>query len=97
VGFWVARPQRVELHLAYEPSAVRLTVEDFTTTNGTRPSPTGGSRGYGLTGMRERAELLGGTLATETTPSGIRVQLIRMGSGCIACPGERTLTDVPGA
>ncbi len=25
------------------------------------------------------------------------VQLIRVGSGCLACPGERTLTDVPGA
>ena len=32
-----ARPERVELHLAYEPSVTHLTVEDFTRTNGTRP------------------------------------------------------------
>jgi signal transduction histidine kinase len=70
-----AHPERVHLHLAYEPSATRLTVEDFTTTNGARPSPTGGGGGYGLTGMRERAELLGGTLITEATCTGFRVEL----------------------
>lgn len=70
-----AHPERVELHLAYEPSATRLTVEDFTTTTGTRPSSTGDGGGYGLTGMRERAELLGGTLTTETTYGGFRVEL----------------------
>ncbi len=70
-----AHPEWVELHLAYEPSATRLTVEDFTTTNGTRPSATGDSGGYGLTGMRERAELLGGTLTTATTHSGFLVEL----------------------
>jgi signal transduction histidine kinase len=69
-----ARPERVELHLAYERDGTRLSVEDFTTTNGVRPSPTVDS-GYGLTGMRERAELLGGTLTTETTCSGFRVEL----------------------
>ncbi len=70
-----ARPERVELHLAYEPSVTHLTVEDFTRTNGTRPAPGGDMNGYGLTGMRERAELLGGTLTTETTDSGFRVEL----------------------
>jgi signal transduction histidine kinase len=68
-----AHPERVELRLAYEPSGTRLAVEDFTTTNATPPSPAGG--GYGLTGMRERAELLGGTLTTEATRSGFRVEL----------------------
>ena len=57
-----AHPERVELHLACEPSVTHLTVEDFTRTNG-------------LTGMRERAELLGGSLTTETTPGGFRVEL----------------------
>ena len=65
-----ARPERVEVHLAFESSATRLTVEDF----GAAPSPAGDD-GYGLTGMRERAELLGGTLTAVPTPSGFRVEL----------------------
>lgn len=71
-----ARPERVELRLAYEPSAARLTVEDFAPVDGTRSSPGGDGGGYGLTGMRERAELLGGTLTTEATDSGFRVELV---------------------
>ena len=35
--------------------------------------PAGG--GYGLTGMRERAELLGGRLTTAATATGFRVEL----------------------
>jgi signal transduction histidine kinase len=35
----------------------------------------GGGRGYGLTGMRERAELLGGRLTAAATPTGFRVEL----------------------
>jgi signal transduction histidine kinase len=74
-----ARPERVEVHLAYESSRTRLTVEDFTTSNGDRPYSEGGEvadgAGYGLTGMRERAELLGGRLTTEATDSGFRVAL----------------------
>jgi len=31
--------------------------------------------GYGLTGMRERAELLDGTLDAAPTPGGFRVEL----------------------
>lgn len=69
-----AHPERVELHLAYESHVTRLVVEDFATVDGTRPPPTRDG-GYGLTGMRERAELLGGTLTTETTSSGFRVEL----------------------
>lgn len=65
-----ARPERVEIRLSYEPSATRLTVEDC----GAVPSAATGG-GYGLTGMRERAELLGGTLAAVPTPSGFRVEL----------------------
>ena len=69
-----AHPDRVELHLAYEPLSTRLTVEDFATANGAPPVPAGDG-GYGLTGMRERAELLGGTLTTAMTPGGFRVEL----------------------
>jgi signal transduction histidine kinase len=35
----------------------------------------GGGPGYGLTGMRERAELAGGRLVAEPTPDGFRVEL----------------------
>jgi signal transduction histidine kinase len=70
-----AHPERVEMHLAYEPSGTRLAIEDFTTPNGSRPGAMGEGGGYGLTGMRERAELLGGRLTTGTTPSGFRVEL----------------------
>jgi signal transduction histidine kinase len=75
-----AAPDRVELHLSYEPENTRLVVEDFASDSPTSP-PTGrtgrasDTDGYGLAGMRERAELLGGRLATTTTDSGFRVEL----------------------
>lgn len=87
-----ASPDRVEVHLGYEPRAARLVVEDFA--DGAAPagesvpapaSPasfldtertTEPSCGYGLTGMRERAELLGGTLSAAPTPAGFRVELM---------------------
>ncbi len=69
-----ACPERVQIHLGYEPRHARLTVEDFAL-NRERPRAVGDSPGYGLTGMRERAELLGGELTTATTPGGFRVEL----------------------
>jgi signal transduction histidine kinase len=74
-----ARPERIELRLAYEPDATRLTVEDFTAAgsdaNPAEPPSGNGGGGYGLAGMRERAELIGGTLSAGTTPTGFRVEL----------------------
>jgi signal transduction histidine kinase len=67
-------PQRVEMHLGYEPRRTRLTIEDFAS-NGEPPRPSGDGQGYGLTGMRERAELLGGELTTAKTRGGFRVEL----------------------
>ncbi|MEU7871108.1 histidine kinase [Dactylosporangium sp. NPDC049140] len=83
-----ASPTLVTVHLEYLPSAVRLTVEDVgplaatpsagyarsgsMTPRGDRPGP---GAGYGLSGMRERAELLGGTLAAAPTANGFRVRL----------------------
>jgi signal transduction histidine kinase len=64
---------RVELRLDYGPRGTRLTVEDFGA-NGTGAAVSNG-RGYGLTGMRERAELLGGTLTACPTEAGFRVEL----------------------
>ena len=68
-----ARASRVETRLAYEPSGTRLVIEDFGRC-GERPAPDEGT-GYGLTGMKERAELLGGTLTAGPTGSGFRVDL----------------------
>ena len=76
-----ARPVQVEMSLAYEPDGTRLTVQDYSDRQGAaggRGRPSGGpahSAGYGLAGMRERAELLGGTLTAGRTDTGFRVEL----------------------
>jgi signal transduction histidine kinase len=75
-----AHPARAEVALAYDPEAVTLTVEDIGTDPATdRPgvtaTPSSLDGGYGLTGMRERAELLGGTLTACPTGHGFRVEL----------------------
>lgn len=77
-----AHPDRVEVRLAYLPDATRLAIEDFAAPDApadapgcaTRPGPADGSC-YGLTGMRERAELLGGTLRAGPTRTGFLVEL----------------------
>ena len=61
---------RVELKLAYEDDGTTLTVQDHGAA-----APVIGGRGYGLTGMRERAELLGGRLNAGPTDDGFRVEL----------------------
>jgi signal transduction histidine kinase len=61
---------RVELKLVYEDDGTTLTVQDHG-----RAAPVIGGRGYGLTGMRERAELLGGRLNAGPTDDGFRVEL----------------------
>jgi signal transduction histidine kinase len=70
-----AHPARAEVRLGYEPDGVLLTIEDA----GDEQRPVGltapDSGGYGLTGMRERAELLGGTLSAAPTRDGFRVEL----------------------
>jgi signal transduction histidine kinase len=69
-----ACPERVEMHLGYEPRRTRLTVENFAMNKEPPPAASDGP-GYGLTGMRERAELLGGELTTAMTRGGFRVEL----------------------
>ena len=69
-----ACPERVEVHLGYDPCGTRLTVENFAM-NPETPRVASDGPGYGLTGMRERAELLGGELTTEMTRGGFRVEL----------------------
>jgi signal transduction histidine kinase len=68
-----ASPERVEVALRYEPGLTRVTVEDHSDAGVAAPLASAG--GYGLTGMRERAELLGGELTAAPTDTGFRVEL----------------------
>ncbi len=68
-----ACPDIVEICLSYEPDGTRLVIEDHG--GAEHPAPPGGGTGYGLTGMRERAELLGGSLNAHPTDDGFQVEL----------------------
>ncbi len=77
------RGARAELRLTYAADAVELVADDTAglAAPGARPAdgaagPAGLTfGGYGLTGMRERAELLGGSLTAGPTGTGFRVRL----------------------
>ncbi|MGH2881394.1 MAG: sensor histidine kinase [Solirubrobacteraceae bacterium] len=72
-----SQAERVEMRLDYQPAGTRLTIEDFHSANG-HPAPKDPASvpgGYGLSGMRERAELIGGTLTAAPTSTGFRVEL----------------------
>jgi signal transduction histidine kinase len=72
-----------EVHLDYRPAAVALTVNDHSlaarraagSTPVERPVHEQVGSGYGLIGMRERAELLGGELSVGPAEDGWRVDL----------------------
>jgi signal transduction histidine kinase len=72
-----ARPDHVDVRLRYAQEGTWLVVEDVRADGDAGPAA--GEReeglGYGLTGMRERAELLGGRLAAAPTDHGFRVEL----------------------
>jgi len=70
-----ATPERVEVRLDYRPEATVLVVEDHSIPGAPAPHALDSGDGYGLTGMRERAELLGGRLLAEPTAAGFRVEL----------------------
>jgi signal transduction histidine kinase len=72
-----AAAQRVDMKLSYLPEGQTvLVVEDHGPPGTPQPVAVGVSgTGYGLTGMRERAALLGGELLTEPTADGFRVEL----------------------
>jgi signal transduction histidine kinase len=61
------------IRLVYEAAGTELSVADHSVKSD-RPPPSDAA-GYGLTGMRERAELLGGTLTAGPTAGGFRVKL----------------------
>ena len=69
-----ARADRVEAQLSVSESGTRLVIEDFSS-NAKDPIDCQRAGGYGLTGMRERAELLGGTLHAAPAQHGFRVEL----------------------
>ncbi len=71
-----ATAERVQVSLAYLPESTVLVVEDHAVPGSPPPVALGlAGNGYGLTGMRERAELLGGELIAEPTDDGFRVEL----------------------
>jgi signal transduction histidine kinase len=71
-----ATPDHVEVSLSYDPGGTRLTVRDRAQRPFKAELPSRQDEdGYGLTGMRERAELLGGWLNADRTPDGFRVEL----------------------
>jgi signal transduction histidine kinase len=65
--------ERVEIRLEYTDDGSTLRVQDHGP--GAPVLVGGGADGYGLTGMRERAELLGGRLDAGLTADGFRVEL----------------------
>ncbi|HEX9337670.1 MAG TPA: histidine kinase [Pseudonocardiaceae bacterium] len=65
-----ANPEAIQVQLDHKPDGTQLRIEDTG-----RPTRNKFGDGYGLTGMRERAELIGGTLTTTHTHQGFRVQL----------------------
>jgi signal transduction histidine kinase len=69
-----ADASHVEVSLEYRPNRAVLVVEDVGACPA-GPNPPSDVGGYGLSGMRERAELLGGTLVTSITKTGFRVEL----------------------
>jgi signal transduction histidine kinase len=72
---------RAELSLRYRQTEVELAVQDERTAEAKPPGPAGLTfGGYGLTGMRERAELLGGELTAGPTEAGFGV-LLRLPTG----------------
>jgi signal transduction histidine kinase len=61
------------VELAYTDAGVRLSVTDIG--GGAAPALTGVGSGYGLSAMRERAELLGGTVVAGAAGDGFRVEV----------------------
>jgi signal transduction histidine kinase len=71
-----ATAERVKIELAYLPQSTVLVVADHARAGTPPPAPLElAGNGYGLTGMRERAELLGGELLAQPTDNGFRVEL----------------------
>jgi len=69
------RGAATRLMLSWDPDQVRLSATDTRGPAGDGAGSLPGA-GYGLTGLRERAELAGGTLRTEATDDGFHLELV---------------------
>jgi len=86
---YAGRGGRAELSLTYRTDGIELAIEDARAPDAAPPRSSGLTfGGYGLTGMRERAELLGGRLTAGPTDLGFRV-LLWLPSGSAAHPLPR--------
>ncbi len=65
--------QTAHVHLSWTSDGTHLAIEDTGTASTTAADPD--PAGYGLSGLAERAALLGGQLTTGATPDGFRVEL----------------------
>jgi signal transduction histidine kinase len=69
-----AKPTRIDVTLAFDGRAIRLAVEDNGVGFVPGSKPSGDRRSFGLVGINERAELLGGSAEIQSTPGqGTRV------------------------
>lgn len=63
-----ARPTRIDVTLSFDRRHVRLAVEDDGVGFVVGSQPRGDRRSFGLVGIKERAELLGGTVVIDSAP-----------------------------
>lgn len=63
-----AKPSRIDVTLTFERRIVRLAVEDDGVGFVQGSQPSGDRRNFGLVGIKERAELLGGTAEIKSAP-----------------------------
>ena len=63
-----AKPTRIDVTLAFDGRSVRLAVEDDGVGFRTESPSSGDRRSFGLVGIKERAELLGGTVEIKSAP-----------------------------
>jgi signal transduction histidine kinase len=94
---YAGRGGRAELSLTYRPGDIELAIEDARAPDAAPPLAGGLASGgltfggYGLTGMRERAELLGGRLTAGPTEKGFQV-LLWLPTGPAAHPAARPVS-----